>query len=264
MQQTLWGASVKPIYRSWEAVSRAGLYTRTQLHSERLLLPEGTQPVAWFHDRRHQDKVYGLYRRDQAQPMPPKREPKDYAPVFARRYPNRRAAYQAACEALFSLNRWTKHSGCPLKHRDLIYDLKSRWLHKLWREGFCTGAIEARSPERVYTCWECDGEGCYRCEDGVYRRSGGRAYWAFRFSIDNRPFSWHQPAHLCPWAEPRGEEQRHDVLREEKPVALASRHFAVAKALLAWVLEENQEGSDGKELPDGAHPASAAQSGADS
>ena len=48
----------------------------------------------------------------------------------------------------------------------------------------------------------------------------------------------HQPAHLADWAQPVGEEQPHEVIREEKPVALPARKFAEAKALLAWVVEE--------------------------
>jgi hypothetical protein len=231
-----------PTYSFWEAVAQADLYTKTQLRAERLLLPEGTEPVAFFAGYWHGYQTYPLYRRDQALPMPPKREPKDYAPVFEQRYPNRRAAYLSACNALFSLNRHAKHASCTLAHRNAIYDLKTRWIARLWREGFCTGAIEAHSPERERICWECGGEGCYRCDGtGVYQKSGGRSYWALRFVIDERSFAWHQPAQLCPWASPVGDEQPHAVLAEEKSVALAARHFAVAKALLAWVLENEKE-----------------------
>ena len=226
-----------PTYTDWSAIP-AELATRTQLRADRLFLPPDVQPVALM--QAHYD-TYKLYRRADALPMAPKRERHDYTPDFTRRYPTRRAAYLQACEACFELNKYAKHATCSRAHQTLIYDLKTRFVAKLWREGFCTGAIQAETPRHQHTCWECDGEGCYRCNmTGIFRESGGKPFWALRFVVDGKTFAWHQPARLCPWASAFGDEQPHAVLAEERPVALAARNFAQAKALLAWVLEDKE------------------------
>jgi hypothetical protein len=235
-----------PVYHVWKAIP-AGLHTKTQLSRERLLIPEGVQPVALMigeHDE------YWLYCRESAIPMPPKveRTPRDYSTRFEKRYPDRRAAYADAGEALFHLNRYAKHETCSEKHQDAIYDLKNRLCHKLYQEGFCSEAIHIKSPPIEDECWNCDGTGlhwsgeaCRKCGGtGVYRTKT-RGYWAFRFLVDGREFAWHQPERLAPWAKPLGEQTQHEVEIEEKPVALKAAKFAEAKALIAWVLNGTQE-----------------------
>lgn len=229
----------------WDAAYTAGLATRTQLKRQKLVLPETAQPVAHFHNR------YGdwpLYRREEAVPVVPKRQKKDWPGIFAARYPERRAAYLPACEALWNLNRFAKHPDCGYTHRRLIYALKDKWTEKLWREGFCIGALEVRTPRKELPCWSCGGEGdagdfvCYDCEGtGVYRTVGGKPFWALRYEVQGKQFFWHQPAHLAPWAWVVGEEAPHEVVVTEKPVHMPKRKFAEAKALLLWLLDETVE-----------------------
>lgn len=221
-------------YNRWSHVPPT-LATKTQLARERLYLPDDAIPVAEF------SSVYGhwaLYRRDQALALPPpKVRRRDYTSMFEEKYPDRRAAYLEACEMCFQMNRYAKWPSCKPSHREQIYRLKNALLQKLWSEGFCISAHKAFSPKKVLICNLCQGDGCYRCEDGVYRTVGGNAYWALRFRVDGRMFAWHQPTHLAEWAFAVGEADPHEVRREEKPVDMPAKRFAEAKALIAWVVE---------------------------
>lgn len=233
-----------PVYSSWDKIP-AGIHTKTQLLKERLSLPEGAQPVGY---KRNVMPVryFALYPASLALPMPPKRDvqPRDYASLFARRYASKREAYKAACEALFSLNRYAKHEKCRRQHREAIYTLKNAWIKHLYEQGFCVEAYEARTPENLGMCFACQGDGfdefgeeCWKCDgSGVYH-SGGRVYWAFRFMVDGQAFAWHQPAPLAFEVTPTRESADHEVLAVEKPVLLASGKMAEAKALISWCLE---------------------------
>lgn len=221
---------------------------KTQLQQQRLVLPDGAQPVAIKRDNHH-PADYFLYRQEDAVPVKRRApQPKDYASQFARRYPSRRSAYVDACQALFELNRYAKHDTCSPKHQDAIYRLKDAWIKKLYQEGFCTEAFPLITAELELECRRCEGSGededGYRCKKcsgtGIYRVPGG-AYWAFRFLVDAEDFAWHQPMPLPFVAQPLGTSRPHEVLGEERPVSLAANKFAQAKALIAWCLEEDSE-----------------------
>lgn len=222
-------------FSDWKRVPPT-LATKTMLKRERLYLPDDAIPAAEFSSIHGQ---YALYRRSDALELPPpKVHRRDYTTAFASRYSDRRAAYRDACTAMVSLNRYTKWPTCRPLHRETIYRLKNALLGKLWREGYCFSCYKVYTPKRTLYCNKCDGDGCERCSDGVYKVVGGNPFWALRYRVSGVVFSWHQPEHLAPWASPIGEPQVHQVLAEEKPIDLNPKKFAEAKALLAWVTDQ--------------------------
>lgn len=233
-----------PVYHRWAKVPHE-LATRTSLRRQRRTLPEVAYPVAQFKSAWGQ---YDLFLKAEATPVPYKRPPRDYASLFEQQYPDKRAAYLAASGGLHALNRFAKHAECSEWQEREIYRLKDRWCELLWREGFCIGALEVKTPRRELECWDCGGVGhdegdwCEKCEGtGVYRVVGGRPHWALRFLVDGKQFFWHVPKYLAPWASTVGQEEPHEVIVKEKPVRLARRKFAEAKALLLWLLGPEPE-----------------------
>jgi hypothetical protein len=131
------------------------------------------------------------------------------------RFPDWRDALAPAAEAMFSLNRYAKHGTCLRSHRAAIYALKNRLVRALHELGKATEVIH----HFVY----------------------GSKYVAFRFTVEGRAYSWHQPRHLVDWpyeVTARGSAWEPDD--EEKPVPLAARMFADAKALIAWVVGRHE------------------------
>lgn len=231
-----------PVYHSWESVPE-GLSTKTQLQKERLSLPDDASPVAY---KRSYSPIryFALYVREHAIAMPPKRtqQPRDYASGFERRYTSKRAAYLEACQSCFNLNRYAKHDTCTQKHQEAIYALKNALIRHLYEQGFCTEAVQVKTPARELVCYGCDGDGCERCDyEGIYRRIDGREYWAFKFIVDGQTFAWHQPAPLTFVPTPTAGNREQEVIAEEKPVALSPRKFAEAKALIAWCLDASDD-----------------------
>lgn len=245
-----------PVYRRWEDVPRT-LATRTQLRREGFDVPEARLDFPDAAIRRY-SHTYSLYSRSWAVLHEVKRPRKDYSAIFAARYEQYAVALPDACEALFQLNRYVKHEECSVRERVAIYDLKNRLLARLFQDDYCAVACPAATPTKQLGCWDCcgTGKGWYDDEDdeyhydetcpkcggtGVFRTVGGKPYWAFRFVVGGKPYRWHQPAHLAPWAhavgEPSEDEQRSVTVAVE-PVTLPRRRFPEAKALIAWVCDE--------------------------
>lgn len=227
-----------PVYVSWDKIP-TGLHTKTQLLKEQLAPLEDAQPLA-YKKSTMPVRYFALYDKTCAVALPPKRvsKPRDYASRFARRYASKRDAYVAACEALFNLNRYTKHERCTRKHREMIYTLKSAWIRRLYEQGFCVDAFEAKSPENVGVCFRCSGEGFDDFGEECFKCDGTGEYWSFRFVVDGHSFAWHQPAPLSFLPIPTRANVEHEVLAEEKPVLLASQKMSEAKALISWCLGE--------------------------
>jgi hypothetical protein len=116
----------------------------------------------------------------------------------------------AACEAMRRLNKYAKASGWD-HERDEIYALKRRLIGELLEQYPCAiAAAVHRLP-----CNRCDGTGiwerwahyadtCHKCGGtGVYRE---HELLCFRFSINGRRYSWHQPREFWSTVQP----QEHD------------------------------------------------------
>jgi hypothetical protein len=94
---------------------------------------------------------------------------------------------------MFQLNVLCRAKQNP--YHELSYELKNALVKYLYKSGYC---IESILHYQDYECWSCGGSGeyyrgvtCYKCDGtGVYRRVW---HYAFRFNINGRRFSWHQP-----------------------------------------------------------------------
>lgn len=113
----------------------------------------------------------------------------------------------------------------------------------LYQQGFCIEATKITTPLKIGLCFRCDGDGfddfgdgCWKCGGSGTYSSGGREFWAFRFTIDGRHFAWHQPGPLKFKVNEVNKKEEKEVITEEKPVSLSPRKFAEAKALIVWCL----------------------------
>jgi len=152
---------------------------------------------------------------------------------------------------MHSLNRYAKYESCTRRHQDEIYDLKNRLIRLLYAQGF---AVEVKLHHADYPakqCHGCDGTGfryggeaCHRCGGtGVYQGPVRRNFYAFMFEVDSGTYRWHQPANLVNFdvqvtCEPEPTDP--DALAVEKPLAMKRTHFAAAKALIAWAMDDYQ------------------------
>jgi hypothetical protein len=204
-------------------------------------------------------------------------EGRDTAPArreaaMAKRYQDYRQAIPKAAEALFSLNRYAKHRSCTRDHREEIYDLKNDFIRVLCEIGIPYVARQHTIPQEGKKCWGCNGTGkpkpsdrwyehpdndcdlddfldglndmdaCGRCGgSGWYQQPGTRVFIAFRFTIGDQTYSWHQPGELVTWPVIHTGGESSDWLPDgpEKPVELPSRKFAEAKALIAFVIDRH-------------------------
>jgi hypothetical protein len=100
----------------------------------------------------------------------------------------------SVCEDMFQLNilNRTKRNLYP---RYLTFQLKNSLVKHLYETGHCT---EALLRVQKFECWSCfgtwehhSGEICFKCGGtGVFREVW---HYAFRFEVNGRRFSWHQP-----------------------------------------------------------------------
>lgn len=153
-----------------------------------------------------------------------------------------------AAQALFRLNHLVKDVWYR-DDREAIYALKNRLIRHFYARGFCT---EVGIHTQTYHCWDCGGTGevdetdfiggdfetrvvaCYKCGGtGIYRQ---HTLYHFRFEIDGRPFSWHQPAGLVDWpVDTVAHERRYEV---REPASSADRwrfrllYLAIIRAYL--------------------------------
>lgn len=139
----------------------------------------------------------------------------------------------AACEAMYSLNRAAKAWHLSRAQRDEIYGLKDRLVRVLYERGRC-GECVRHLVERE--CWNCWGEGCWRCLNGVYTT---HYFVCFRFEVGGKRYSWHQPERQVEFAfETTAPAETWDgQIRNEDPIPLAKRRMWEAKSLVWWVVE---------------------------
>jgi hypothetical protein len=166
--------------------------------------------------------------------------PKDYASDFAKKYGSPKAALADACQALFNLNRYTRHDTCSDGNRREIHELKSALISFLYRAERYTDRVERLTrtlPEQQ--CNACDGLGCDRCDGtGVWREAREVSSYVFTFTVDGQRFTWMQPDFALTFV-PRVEATRPD---DGKPRELDTTlniprtKLAQAKALVRFAL----------------------------
>jgi hypothetical protein len=176
------------------------------------------------------------------------RAPKDYTGLFVKRFGAPRNALPAACEAMFNLNRYTRHDTCSHANRTEILDLKTKLVEFLYKEERFTDRVEKltrRLPEK--TCFGCDGTGgdwsgedCDRCGgSGVFAKARNVASYVFRFTVEGQSYTWMQPDRVMTF-QPRVEETKADDgggPRElETSLTIPRAKLAEAKALVRYAL----------------------------
>jgi hypothetical protein len=167
--------------------------------------------------------------------------PKDYSALFAKRYVDRNASLPDACEALFNLNRYTRHSTCSAANREEILALKSSLIEHLYRLERFTDRVEKltkRLPEKecfcsgVSDCEKCDGT-------GIFQQAREVASYVFTFTLgEHARYTWMQPDFAMTF-EPRVEETRIDDGKRgelETTINIPRSKLAEAKALVRYAL----------------------------
>ena len=180
---------------------------------------------------------------------------KDYTSIFASRFGAPREALPAACEAMFNLNRYTRHSTCSDAHRQEIFDLKTELIEHLYERERFTDRVEKlmrRLPEKE--CFRCEGSGndghadCEKCDGtGVFAEARDVASYEFSFTVEGQHYTWMQPDRVVTF-EPRVEETRPDdgKPRElETTLNIPRTKLAEAKALVRYALSAVLEREQG-------------------
>lgn len=108
--------------------------------------------------------------------------------------PNRIAAH-----CMYHLN----HAAWADEEFQPVYKAKNHLVRLFYYFGFCRSV---RIHTQTKNCWECGGSGddghgagtCWKCGGtGIYRQ---HLLYAFRFDVNGRTYTWHQPKDLVNWA----------------------------------------------------------------
>jgi hypothetical protein len=125
---------------------------------------------------------------------------------------------QAICDAafaLFKLNRYAKHISFPQAQHKLVYELKDRFIRYLYEHGYC---------------------------EKTYLRKKTVRWYVFRFNIEGRMFTWHQPEDKVDFPIRLTEQTENEMNQTEiKSLEISSRKLAEAKVLIKWILENDQQ-----------------------
>ena len=94
------------------------------------------------------------------------------------------------CEDAWALNVLAREKRLRKVAPRGFYCCKNELIKYLYTHGYCREVLEH---VQKFECWNCDGDGCYRCDNGVYKRI---YLYAFKFLVGGRCFKWHQPQSL--------------------------------------------------------------------
>jgi len=173
--------------------------------------------------------------------------PKDYKAAFDKRYRSPEDALPDACEALFNLNRYTRHPTCTSEHRENIFDLKTDFIERLYCLERFTDRVEKLTkllPQKECFCegWQADCEGHEKCEKcdgtGIFQEAREVASYVFTFTVGKQRYTWMQPDFAMTFT-PRVEETRRDdgKRRElDSTLNIPRGGLAEAKALVRYAL----------------------------
>jgi hypothetical protein len=175
-----------------------------------------------------------------------RRSPNAWAVRFTARHGNALAALGPAAEALFSLNRYTRHACCAEGHRAEILELKSQFIALLCRLEKIDRVVRFSLTRPGKGCWGCEGDdghqgtGCGRCEfTGWHRDPRIDRLLSFHFTIDGVHYAWMQPERLVAFEVKVDEEQTELHGQRETALSMGRARFSEAKALLRWVIAEH-------------------------
>lgn len=153
------------------------------------------------------------------------------AVALAAKYAGWKAAAGEAAAAMFQFNRYVKWATCSHARRKELYTLKGRFIRALCAGGFCVAVVEHAAQVGAD-------------EDGDGEPDETREFLAFKFRIDDQPFSWHLPKHQVSWSYTLSEPEAEAAMGNAnwrpkagpKPVSLDAAEFVAAEALIRFVL----------------------------
>jgi hypothetical protein len=228
-------------------VARAGSRTEPRMWSRTLIAELTSSPEA--------DELRGaVARKEQIDGM---------LADLERRYPEWRTALQAAADALFNFNRYSKWSSCTCLRRRELYDLKDRVLRIFHELGLTHEVRLHRVAGQETECQSCEGVGkdwrgqsCGGCSgSGLVRAAQELEYLHFCFRIGDEWYNWHLPRRAAHWLEQvqftETASERQETWKPrgaEKPVPLSAEEFLDAEAVVRFVLHKYGEEQEQKRL----------------
>lgn len=204
-----------------------------------------TAPKSKLYDRLKIEKLIDSPKVNALKPKP--RKSIDHTVKFKKKYPAKQDAILDAAQAMFNLNRYTKHKSCSAKNRAEIYDIKNIFVEFLYKSGFCKTCYMHHFDADEKDCYACNATGvhfdrlgdmqrCKKCSGtGIYQKGGRIEFVVFSFDIDNNIFTWHQPRESVDFdftVTEEGGELNETLI---KSIEMSKSKFAEAKALVKWV-----------------------------
>ena len=182
-------------------------------------------------------------------------ELKAYEVELPSKYEDPWAALADAAKAMFNLNRYCKHSGCPPAMAQEVYGLKNRFIRILYQSGYAFESYRHLQHLDGKECWACDGsgegwslDGCHRCGgSGMYMEATTHTFVVFRFRINGQVYTWHQPEHLIEYRVHLTAPDSQMVEVEPKALEIPEDKLAEALVLVRWVLAKMEGHQDAGE-----------------
>jgi len=165
---------------------------------------------------------------------------KDWPAFMAARYGSPEAAIPDAAQALFNLNRYTRHRTCSEPHRDEILQLKARFIRMVYLRQKYTDRVEKlvrAVPEQACSC-EGLQPNCEKCgETGVFREEQTVATYVFYFTIGDRTYCWMQRRDELDFSVQVDETKPDDGHRgRDQTLNIPRKKLAEAKAIVAFAI----------------------------
>ena len=122
------------------------------------------------------------------------------------------------CESAYRLNVTAREHRFLSVNQRAFYALKNALIKYLYQNHY---AIKVSVDKQELICWGCGGEGCYRCDNGIYKTI---KLYCFIFDVNGLRFKWHQPADRVDYpVDATGEEHEYMVPAFKADVQLTYR-----------------------------------------
>ena len=165
---------------------------------------------------------------------------------FEKRYSNDLPGlHLAAANAIFNLNRYTKHASCSNGNQLEIYKLKNNFIRLLYSADYCESVYHHEKNLQPKLCFGCDGTGkasvqqaCEKCYGtGEYHAAKTLIFVVFRFLVGKQHFCWHQPKEIVDFQYQTTESSSVMTDVEAKPVDIPRHKMKEAKELVQFAID---------------------------
>lgn len=184
---------------------------------------------------------------------------KDYFSIFNKRYDSPESAIKDACDGMFNLNRYAKHSSCTKSNKEEIYTIKNEYVKFLYKAGYVDTVVINKQVIPAKPCFKCDGTGeyygfydeyeeaeyigtdiCPRCDGtGIYLEEKELYFTCFSFLIEGERYTWHQPREQIDFEYSLTDNSNSIIDKmAEKPLYLSKSKLKEKKELIKWVINK--------------------------